>query len=109
MKQKDSGVVEQFTSAAKTLLVYELSWRWRNRGQKRSRSSLQLKIVSKCLKMNNMHGLEKEIQLKEEYVELCQQELEAHMKRMSRRRTPRRDQEEDIGENEVGRGGGGAA
>ena len=47
-----------------------------------------------------MHGLEKEIQLKEEYVELCQQELEAHVKRMSRRRTPRRDQEEDVGENE---------
>ena len=31
------------------------------------------------MKANTMHGLEKEIQLKEEYVQTCQRELEAHM------------------------------
>ena len=52
------------------------------------------------LEANTIHGLEKEIQLKEKYVELCQQELNAHVKGMSRRRTPRRDHEEDVKENE---------
>ena len=47
-----------------------------------------------------MHDLEKDIKLKEEYVELCQQELEAHMKRMSRRQSPRRIDREDGEEDE---------
>ena len=33
------------------------------------------------LNANTMHGLEKEILLKEEYVELCKQDLEVHTKK----------------------------
>ena len=96
-------VVEQFTSAAKTLLVYEFIMPLEKPGEKEIPIIPPIEEYLQAflnLKANTMHGLEKEIQLKEEYVELCQQELEAHVKRMSRRRTPRRDQEVDIGENE---------
>ena len=42
-------VVEQFTSAAKTLLVYEFIMPLEKPGQKRSRLSLQSKNISKHL------------------------------------------------------------
>ena len=91
-------VVEQLTSAAKTLLVYEFIMPMDKPGAK---EIPQIPMIDDYLeafmdlKAVNMSNLEEEIQMKQDYVQSCLEDLEDHRRRVHRRRQPQQLTEEE--------------
>ena len=83
--------MEQLTSAAMTLLVYKFIMHMDKPGAKEIPQIPTIDDYLEAftdLKAVNMSNLEEEIQMKQDYVQSCLEDLEDHRRRVHRRRQP---------------------
>ena len=91
-------VVEQLTSAVKTLLVYEFIMPMDKPGAKEIPQIPTIDDYLEAfmdLKAVNMSNLEEEIQMKQDNVQSCLEDLEDHRRRVHKRRQPQHLTEEE--------------